>query len=54
MAYAITCLLRRFDGLESSTRVTNFENGIRTNPGPEEPGHDEIQELPYQVKPLAE
>ncbi|KAH8884161.1 cytochrome P450, partial [Thozetella sp. PMI_491] len=30
MGYAIVCLLRRFQSLESSTRATNFENGIRT------------------------
>ncbi|KAL8864599.1 MAG: hypothetical protein Q9198_009761 [Flavoplaca austrocitrina] len=30
MAYVLTRMLQRYDGISSSTRTTNFENGIRT------------------------
>lgn len=30
MAYVLTRMLQRYDRISSSTRTTNFENGIRT------------------------
>ncbi len=30
MAYVLSRMLQRYDGISSSTRTTNFENGIRT------------------------